>query len=80
MFFSFPIPYSYKMKVFIVSRRAFQISFSIHTDFKSICYVQNFLPYLTLDEIVSGDGQLLFSFFFYLLYIAKRITNGSVPV
>lgn len=80
MLFSFSIPCSYEMKVFIVSRRAFPISFSIHTDFKSICYVQNFLPYSSLDEIVSGDGQLLLLIILYLLCVAKRITNGSAPV
>lgn len=57
LFFSFIIS-SYSMKVFIVSRRAIPISFSISTSISSVCFVSTFIPSFSLNDTISTDGQL----------------------
>ena len=49
---------SYSMKVFIVSRRALPISFSISTSISSVCFVSTFIPSFSLNDTISTDGQL----------------------
>lgn len=46
------------MKVFIVSRRAIPISFSISTSISSVCFVSAFIPSFSLNDTISTDGQL----------------------
>lgn len=55
------------MKVFIVSRRAIPITFSIHTSFHSVCRIDQTVPVLTLDNVVADD-QLTYRLFHSLTY------------
>lgn len=65
------------MKVFISSRRAVPISFSIQTNFDPICLIRNYIPVLSLNDVVSSDGQLLYDFS-YSFNIVERGPSGSI--
>ena len=63
LFITFRTP----IKVFIVSRRAFSITFSIHTTFNSVCLVDQTLPFLTFEDVITDD-QLMSSFDSFFIY------------
>lgn len=65
--------YSYSLRIFFASRRAYPATFSVHTDFKKMCYIQDFLSVSTINSKYPNDGQIK-----YVYILVMMMANDGV--
>lgn len=53
------LTFSYPLRIFVASRRAFPLILTISTDFEKLCHTSHFVTVFQLNDKYQNDGQLL---------------------
>ena len=66
------------MKIFIVSRTAIPIDFSIDTNISPMCSLSETMLLISLDDVVHFDGQVQYVHTYFLLSLEEKVIHGSI--